>query len=248
MLIKYQQLARRLLNDATFARVNDFDLRDYINIGRGQIALQGNAIPGYGTLDVGPASQQYPFSAIDFGAIPGVSGAIAIETINYDTPGGGQQPINPIDWARFNRYELGHSTVKPSPPRVWTQFGQGQAGTLWINALDGPYTLSIKADCNPVDLVDDTTPEALPYMWTDAVPWFAAFYWYAGTGQNPQAAQGMLQVFQQFMQMARGGATPSTLPGVFTGSPDPLMAGRLGLSSGPGRSAQPRQQTPPTAA
>lgn len=247
MLIKYQMAARRLLADQTFATVNDFDLRDYINIGRGQIAVQGDAIPGYGALTITPASQQYPFSAINFG-IPGVAGAIAIETINWDTPTGGQQPLNPVDWARFNRYNLGHSTPKVGPPKVFTQFGQGAAGTLWFNKVDQAYPLSIKARCYPVDLVDDTTPEALPYMWTDPVPWFAAFYWLAGMGQQPQQAAAMLQAFNQFMQFARAGATPDTNPAVYTQAPDPLMAGRLGISSGPGRAAQPRQSTPPTAA
>ena len=247
MLAQYQILTRRLLNDATFARVNDFDLRDYINIGRGQIAVQGDAIPGYGTLEVNPASQQYPFSAISFGGLSGVAGPVALETISYDI-GSGQRPINQIDWARFNRYELGHAIPKPTPPRVWTQFGQGAAGTLWLNLLDDNYTLNIKARCFPVALVDDTTPEALPYMWTDAVPWFAAFYWYAGIGQNPQMAQTMLQGFQAMMQMARGGATPDTLPSTSVQAPDPLATGRLGIATGPGRAAQPRQQTPPTAA
>jgi hypothetical protein len=246
MLIRYQQLTRRILNDATFARINDFDLRDYINIGRGQIAIQGDAIFGYGTLAVSSASQQYPFSAIDFGGTPGVKGALALETVNYDV-GGGQRPVNQIEWARFNRYELGHAVPIPSQPRVWSQFGQGANGTLWLNALNGPYTLSIKAACYPVDLVDDNTPEALPYMWTDAVPWFAAFYWYAGTGQNQQAAQGALSVFQNFMQMARSGANPVTQGTASTQGGDPFLSGRLGISTGPGRNAQPRQSSPPTA-
>lgn len=247
VLSDYQKLTRRLLDDQTFAVANQYDLRDYINIGRGQIAIQADAIPGYGTLEIAPPVTQYPFSAINFG-IPGVAGAIAVETINWDTPSGGQQPLNAVEWARYNRYTLGHDVPKPGVPKIWTQFGQGAAGTLWFNPVDQPYQLSIKARCYPINLVDDTTPEALPYMWTDPVPWFAAFYWLAGTGQNPQLAAAMMQVFQQFMGMARQGATPDTQPAQFTQAPDPLMAGRLGISSGPGRAAQPRQQTPPTAA
>lgn len=245
MLIKYQQLTRRLLNDATFARVNDFDLRDYINIGRGQIAIQGDAIPGYGHLHVDETTQQYSFDQITFDT-PGVAGPLALETVDWKV-GDGQRPMNAIDWARFNRYELGHVHPRRGHPRVWTQFGQGSAGTIFVNALDQPYDLIVKARVHPVDLVDDATPEALPYMWTDAVPWFAAFYWLAGPGQNPQLAQAMLSGFQQFMQMARGGANPNTQGSQFVQAPDPLMAGRLGATGGQG-GRQPRQQTPPTAA
>lgn len=243
LLSQYQKLTRRILDDQTFARVNHYDLRDYINIGRGQIAVQGDCLPNYGTLEVAPPTQQYSFSQIQFPPGSGIAGPVALETINWDTPQGGQQPLNAIEWARFNRFEQGHTTPTPSKPRVWTQFGQGGSGTLWVNTLDGPYTLSIKARCYPVDLVDDTTPDALPYLWTDAVPWFAAFYYLSGNGQNPEMAAADLKVFQQFVTMARGGATPDTQPGQFTQGPDLLMNGRLGLSTG--AVSHPRQLGPP---
>lgn len=222
----------------------------YINIARKQIAAAGDMLPGYGTIAIAPPTQQYPFSAISFAAPPappGLNGALAIETINWDTPSGGQQPLNAINWARFNRYALGHNVPKPGPPKVWTQFGQGSPeATFWVNLPDQGYTLSVRARCLPIDLVDDTTPDATPYLWSDAVPFLAAWYCYMAL-QRQADADKMLQRFQTLLNIARQTATPDTQVTEFNGAPDPFMAGRMGVSTGPGRAAQPRQQTPPTA-
>lgn len=221
----------------------------YINKARNQIAGIGDMIPGYGELAVDETAVQYPFSAITFDPSTGIGSAIALETVNWDTPGGGQLPLNTIEWQRYNRFELGHYVLKRTRPRVWTEFSQGDQGTLWVNPLDAPYTLSIRARCLPVDLEDDTTPDAIPYGWSEAVQFLAAWYCYM-VMQRQADADKMLQRFQMMMQVARGEATPDTQPGQFNGSPDPFLAGRLGVTGGggPGRTAQPRQSSPPTAA
>jgi len=224
-------------------------LQRSINQARGQIAVSGDCVPGYGSLPVSNATLFYSFSQITFEFPTGIKGAIAIETINYNTPQGGQLPVNPIEWARYNRYELGHSVFVRTPPRVWTQFGEGDQGTLWVNPLDAPYTLQVKTRCIPVDLVDDQTPDAIPYQWSDAVVFLAAWYAYMSL-QRQADADHMLQRFQQMMQIARGASIPDTMPFVFNGAPDPFMAGRMGMSGGGGMQgrAQPRQSNPPTAA
>ena len=222
----------------------------YINIARKQIAAIGDMLPGYGTLAIAPPTYQYAFSQITFPSppnTPGMNGALAVETINWDTPQGGQKPLNPVEWARFNRYTLGHEVPKTGQPRIWTEFGQGSNGTIWVNPPDKPYTLSIRARALPIDLVDDTTPDAIPYEWSDAVPFLAAWYCYMAL-QRQADADKMLQRFQMLLNISRQTATPNTNAALFNGAPDPLLAGRLGINSGPGRAAQPRQQTPPTAA
>ena len=222
----------------------------YINIARKQIAAVGDMLPGYGTIQIGAGNLQYLFSAITFPSPPapaGLNGAIAVETISWDTPSGGQQPLNAIDWARYNRYSLGHNVPRAGPPKVWTQFGQGSNGSFFVNLPDQAYTLSIRARCLPIDLVDDTTPDVIPYLWSDAVPFLAAWYCYMAM-QRQADADHMLQRFQTLLNIARQTATPDTQPSEFMGGPDPFAAGRLGVASGPGRAAQPRQQNPPTAA
>jgi hypothetical protein len=224
-------------------------LQRNINLARGQLAVSGDMVPGYGLLDVVAGTTQYPFTAISlYPEVPsGIGGIIAVETINWNTATGGQQPLNPITWQRYNRYVLGQSAPKPTPPRVWTQFGEGSSGTIWINPVDGPYTLSCRTRCYPEDLADDDTPDAIPYQWTDSVVFLAAWYCYMSLQRQADAEQ-MMQRFSQMMQVARGASIPDTLPGQFNGAPDPMGPNRLGVGTGPGRAAQPRQQTPPTAA
>lgn len=208
--------------------------------------MLGDVLPGYGKLNVDQNTQQYSFSQIQFSG-SGIAGPLAIETVNYEI-GEGTRPLNALEWQRFNRYELGQPVPKRSQPRVWSEFGQGTAGTLWVNALDGAYTLDIKARLHPADLVDDTSPDAIPYLWSDAVPFLAAWYAYMALQRQADADKAQ-QRFAQMMQLARGAATPTTQPGQFPGTPDPFMAGRLGVGGGGGqRAAQPRQQSPPTAA
>jgi hypothetical protein len=223
----------------------------YINKARGQCAAQGDNLPGYGTLAVSQASNQYPFASITFPASAGIKSAIAIETVNWLTPQGGQLPVNPIEWARYNRYELAHRTPVRTSPRVWSELQQGDLGTMFLNPLDNAYTLAIRARCIPVDLVDDNTPDAIPYGWSDAVPFLAAWYCYMSL-QRQADADKMLERYQGMMQVGRGGAVPDTQAGVFNGSPDIYMAGRLGMGGGGGGPGQgrthPRQSSPPTAA
>ena len=238
MLIRYQTLSRRLLGDTIFARCNDFDLRDFINVGRGQIAVQGDCVPGYGRLRIHPGEDQYAFSDIEFRPGSGIKGTLAIETISVDV-GTGQRPLVPRQWAWFDRYALGEPFQRFGEPHIWSQFGQGSNGTLFISHRpDRDYTLVVKVRGYPIDLIDDTTPEALPYAWTDAVPFYASFYYLAGV--DPQAAGLMLQGFQIMMATARGAATPATQPDAFaaggmTGAAgalaDPTIPNRLGISS-----------------
>lgn len=146
----------------------------------------------------------------------------------------------PFEW--FSIYELNNAAPQQGPPQRWAQLGQGassapygatQSGDLWISPEpDGPYTLSMDVVGYPMALVDDTTPEALPFMWTDAVPYFAA-YLALMSAQSPARqsdAQRMLALYTEFVARARRFATPGVLPGNMPQQPDPFAAGRFGLA------------------
>jgi hypothetical protein len=50
--------------------------------------------------------------------------------------------------------------------------------------------------------VDDTTPEALPYPWTDAVPYYAAYLAFMNS-RRPMEAGNMFSIFENLMKRAR---------------------------------------------
>jgi len=155
---------------------------------------------------------------------------------------GGQVWMAPRSFEWFSIYELNNAAPAQGPPVRWSQLGQGASsapygsavsGNLWIAPQpDGPYTLAVDAVCFPVPLVDDTTPEAIPYLWTDAVPYYAAYLAYLSAQSPARQADAlrMFQIYQEFVGRARRFATPGVLPGIYPQQPDPFMAGRLGMA------------------
>jgi len=64
-------------------------------------------------------------------------------------------------------------------PTVWTQYGQGDAGTLFMYPIPSQaYQMEWDCYCLPEDLVDDGSVEAIPMPWQEAVPLGAAVYAY----------------------------------------------------------------------
>lgn len=233
MLFSYLQRARLLLKDMTFAQYNDFDLISYVNTARGQIAGEAECVRVYGSLAVTAPTQQYPFSAITFPAgTVGVAGPINVRMITYAIPGtspAGNVLITPREWEFFNTFVLSQAAPTPGAPNVWAQFGQGASGTIFLNLPDQAYTLSCDTVCYPDPLALDSDSEALPYLWTDAVPYFTA-YLALLTAQQADAAKNMLDLYRLFAARARQFANPSVLGHQYEQAPDPQMASRLGIT------------------
>ena len=212
----------------------------YINIARGQVAGQGECIPAIGTITTVPSQSSYSFSAIDFLEPDLMAGAIHIRMINWVTARG-QKRLTVREWPWFNNYVIARPNETYGPPKVWTQYRQGSLGTIFINLPDDTYTLQVDTICYPVNLVDDTTPDAMPYLWTDCVPMYAAYYAYMAF-QRQADADHFLQRYQQLMQRARAAVTPGVLPMVYQQGPDPMLPNRLGLGGGGGRGRQQPQE------
>jgi hypothetical protein len=93
-------------------------------------------------------------------------------------------------------------------PTVMGQHGQGANGTLYMYPLPSQaYQFEADAFCLPVDLVDDTTYEAIPQPWTDAVPYFAAYLAFLEL-QDANSARGMLELFDKHLLRQSTAARP----------------------------------------
>ncbi len=161
----------------------------------------------------------------------------------------GQVWMTPRSFEWFSLYELNNAAREQGPPTKWAQLGQGAGnapygtvggGSFWIDPEpDGNYTLAMDAVCYPANLVDDTTPEAIPYLWTDAVPYYAAYMAYLSSQSPARQADAlrMFQIYQEFAARARRFSTPGVLPGQNPQQPDPVMVGRLGLAPQRGAAA-----------
>jgi hypothetical protein len=232
-LFDYLKRTRLLLHDESFARYRDGDLTSFINTARGQIAGEGECVRVYGSLPLTPPTQQYSFSAITFPTgTQGVAGPINVRMVTYQIPGTqGQVMIAPREWEYFNQFVLSNPVPVAGAPDEWAQFGQGASGTLFVPLPDLPYVLACDTVCYPSPLVFDTDPDAVPYLFTDAVPYFAG-YLAKITAGDAEGAKGMFQLYQMFMARARGMANPSVLPHQYEQAPDPEMANRLAVQPG----------------
>jgi hypothetical protein len=160
--------------------------------------------------------EAYPFSAIGVGvpATTGVQGVIRIDSIHCGV-GNGQLWMSPRPWPWFSLYNRNNAVVVQGTPTEWSQFGQGAAptgtgsangGSLYLDPTpDDAYTIICNTTCFPIALVDDTTVEAIPYLWTDAVPFFAAYYALlsAQSGARQAEAARMFEMYTQFNERAR---------------------------------------------
>ena len=227
-MFAYLQLTQLLLNDVTMAKYNDGDLATYINLARSQIAGQGECVRNYSTLAVVSGVQQYAFSSIS-GLATGIASVLNIRQASYALASG-QGRMHSRSFPDFNYYYLMNPVPIAGPPSVWSQFGQGVNGSIFINLPDQAYALSLDCVCVPNALSEatDTDVEALPYPWTDAVPFYAC--WYALMSMNMKdEADKKYQQFEQMMARARGMANSDVLPSSFLQSQDPFRASRLGL-------------------
>ncbi len=233
----YLKDTQLLLNDPKEERFNLFDLRTYVNMARGQAAGEGECVRVYATLAVNEVTNVYPFSNI---ALPsfavGVGGFTNIRMVTYNV-GTGATRVTAREWEWFNNFVLSSARPSISPPTHWAQYGQGTLGSLFLNYLDGPYTLNLDTVCFPSPLIVDTDADVIPYYWTDSVPYYAAYLALLPREGMEQKADHMLQLYKASVQRARQFATPSVLPGQYSQATDPTLIAKLGLRQSASKTA-----------
>jgi hypothetical protein len=176
-----------------------------INSARAQVAAEGECIRATGTLTLSPSVQGYAFSSITTGN-PAIPTVIAIRSCSI-----GPLPLDVRGWEWFAAYYLGRSGN--GSPRIVAQQGQGVSGTVFFAPIPtGSATASFDAVCLPEPLVDDSTPEAIPYPWTDAVPFWATWLCMMNAQRQADADMMFSRYEQIMMRLARMGSTPSELP------------------------------------
>lgn len=231
-LYSYLQLTQRLLSDMRQVQFTDADLIAYINIARGQIAGEANCVRKEATLQLVTGTRSYPFSAIVPTDSTGVSGIFHVRMVAFQVASG-QRYIRPRPWEWFDLYKLNNPVPPSGEPHVWAQYAQGALGSLYIDPLpDVGYVLNLDTTAIPIPLTDDTTAEAVPYPWTDAVPFFAAGYALASKPDDAaqKASAAFKTQYQDFMGRARRYANPSVNMAAWEQHQDLVMMNRLGVA------------------
>lgn len=214
----------------------------WVNTARGQLAGEAECIRAIGTISTVIGQRNYNFSAINLGvsATTGIEAAIHVRRIMYGVASG-QRFVAPRNWEWFDLYHMNNPVPVNGPPQVWSQYGQGAApgnsgatggGSFYLDPPpDTVYTLYCDCVCWPIPLADDTTVEAIPYQFTDAVPFFAAYYAYlsAQAGARQADAERMMKHYKTFLDRARTQSNPSVDRYLYQQAGDPTQAAKLGL-------------------
>ena len=227
----------------------DADLTRFINIARGQVAGEGECIRLHGTISTVARQESYNFSSINTGvaATNGIQGIIKIDSLSC-VIATGQLWMAPRPWPWFSLYNRNNPAPQQGTPTEWAQYGQGAApgtaggqasaggGSFYLSPVpDDVYVLNCNSVCYPIPLVDDTTVEAIPYLWTDAVPFFAAYFALMSAQTNARmadAAQMYKGHYNEFMDRARKQSNPNVNNWIYRQSGDPAQSAKFGISKG----------------
>jgi hypothetical protein len=252
-LASYEQQVQRLLQNpgAPVSLYSLSDIDSWINTARGQVAAESRCIRVLGTLTTVIGQSEYPFAAINVGnpTLTGIQSVLHIRSALYSA-GSGFQFIDPHSWEWFQLYYQNNPAPPFGPPAAWALYKQGALGpgigsggissgegTFFLSPIpDSNYVLTLDCVCYPTLLVDDTTLEAIPYLWTDAVPFFAA--WYALLSSQMQArrqdAEAYYSYYQTFMQRARSAMTPDVTAHLYEQAPQLTNINKLGVQGAAG--------------
>lgn len=243
MLTAYINSTRRLLqlpSSASTALYSDADLTSWINTARGQLAGEAECIRVHGSLNTVADQRSYNFSDINVGvpATNGVQGVMHVSSLNI-TIASGQKWLTPRPWPWFSLYNNNNVVPQTGVPTEWAQYGQGSAGTGTGTGATGTFFLDPTPDdvyalipntvCYPIALVDDTTVESIPYLWTDAVPFFAAYYALLSAQNNARFADAerYFNHYTTFVERARKASNPSVNRWMYSGAGDPAQAAKM---------------------
>lgn len=215
---------------------------------RGQLAGEAECIRVIGTIQTSIGIRNYNFSSINIGtpSATGAAGVIHVRRISYNVASG-QKWFAPRGWEYFDLYFLNNPVPVNGPPSEWSQYAQGSSNIGALSGaggafqatgsfyLDPPpdlaYVLNCDCVCYPIVLAADTDAEAIPYLFTDAVPYFAAYLALlsAQTSARQADAERLFSYYTTFLQRARHFSNPSVNRGMYQQEPDPTRINKLGL-------------------
>lgn len=142
--------------------------------------------------------ETYNFSDMPLGGAAGVGSIFSIKSVailynNY------RYVLPMYSFSTYQAYIRQYPLQYKYVPAVAAQLGQGANGNLYMYPIASQaYSFQCDAFCLPVNLVDDTTAEAIPQPWTDSVPYYAA-YLAKLEAQDMNGANGMLTLFDKML-------------------------------------------------
>jgi hypothetical protein len=175
------------------------------------------------SLTTVPGQEVYKFSTANTLAqtqtlVPGVQSVIGVLSVAcaWGANAAMKPILQPMIWSEFQAYYRSYNNGMQNYPTVWSQYAQGVNGSIYLWPYPSQYSqMDWDCYCIPVDLVDDTTAEAIPYGWTDTVPYYAAYLCYLDAQRSDDAAN-MLKQYTMFMKRARSFSETPFVPDYYS--------------------------------
>jgi len=159
------------------------------------------------SLTTVPGQEVYKFSTANTLAqtVSGVQSVIGVLSVAcaWGANAAMKPILQPMIWSEFQAYYRAYNNGMQNYPTLWSQYAQGVNGSIYVWPYPSQFSqMDWDCYCLPIDLVDDTTAEAIPYPWTEAVKYYAANLAYRDA-QRPDDSKNMLAEYDATMKEAR---------------------------------------------
>ncbi len=165
------------------------------------------------TLNLSPIHQQsqgqevYPFSSVDLTAYPGVESVYWVRKCSIIFSNS-RYTVRMYSFSTYNAQIRTYPFSYQFTSFFASQYGRGVGGSFFLYPIPSqPYQMEWDCQCLPSDLVDDSSPEALPEPFTDAVAWYAAHLGMVEI-MNFNAANFFLQMFESRLKIYQQASQP----------------------------------------
>jgi hypothetical protein len=96
-------------------------------------------------------------------------------------------------------------------PACWVQYGT----TFKLRPIpSAAYPMQLDTICEPIDLATDTDPEAIPYPFTNAIKYYAAYLAFLSS-QRDKDAENMMKRYERSHGNSRASVARSIVPNVY---------------------------------
>ena len=142
----------------------------------------------------------------------GLSSVLKVFSVACNQAGTYKPMLTQKIWNEFQAYLRIYSNTQQNYPLYWSQYLYGVQGSIYLFPWPAqPLQLDIDVCASPITLVTDSTVEAIPYPWTDAIPYYSAYLAYENSSRKEDADR-MFKMYKMFMMRARAFSETPFMP------------------------------------
>lgn len=158
----------------------------------------------------------YQYSA--YNSILPAGAATILGVISIAVDRGGDKPVlAQKSWTELQAYCRAYNTAYLDYPSVWANYQLGENGNFYLWPIPAAsYPVDLDVFCSPSALVDDSSVDLIPYFWSEAVAYYAAYLCYLYS-QRAEDASRMFGEADRLIKEGTAYAAPLMFPSFYEG-------------------------------